>query len=296
MTIEQAQEIIRGIDYPHATDEALEALKTAYQVMYAETDDLGFLFNLGGVYYDQREFDKAIPYFLRAAEADLDPALESLGFAYLYGNGVEVDDEKAFDYFSRSAEKGNRESRYKIADMFRDGRYVNADYNKYVLIIEQLWEEDHNPDGKVFSDPFPEIAIRLAEIRYEQNRKEESLTLYRQARDFMEFRMTQDLFWGNFEIMKRCVIGMDTLFDVDLSNFNFWDLYAMLRTPIDITMTIGDVDHHIISSEVDGHMVVLADGEQYDNIDTFMQWGKIDGQRICESLIRTPQNPEPGQG
>nr|AGS53406.1 hypothetical protein [uncultured bacterium contig00025] len=47
----------------------------------------------------------------------------NLGYCYYYGRDMEINYEKAYDCFSRSAFLGNANAMYKLGDMFFYGYY-----------------------------------------------------------------------------------------------------------------------------------------------------------------------------
>lgn len=67
-----------------------------------------------------------------AMKTDLSDAslLEWLGYCHRYGKGVAVDYDKAFKWYLKSAENGNRDGQYHVAEMFEDGQGVKEDEAK----------------------------------------------------------------------------------------------------------------------------------------------------------------------
>lgn len=74
-----------------------------------------------------------------AAEYDYDQAYECLGYIWYYGRTGKVDHKKAYEYFSKLMDKGNPVAAYKVADMYKNGYYVEKNQKKYEEIIEALY-------------------------------------------------------------------------------------------------------------------------------------------------------------
>lgn len=111
-------------------------------------------------------FTEAMDYIIQSTK---DPhAMLSLG-GYYY--------EKAFRYFKLAKDAGNMVGAYKLADMYKNGYYVEKDNDKYCEIIEELYPQIKNTT--CLGDPLPEIATRLAHIRTEQGRIGEAVQLIR---------------------------------------------------------------------------------------------------------------------
>ncbi|MBU3032419.1 sel1 repeat family protein [Paracoccus sp. XHP0099] len=75
----------------------------------------------------ERDMVKGIDLLERAAAADHNLAMAFLGKAYLYGNEVEKDEEKAFTWLSRAAQKGA--AFYDLAYLHgqEEGKYADAE-------------------------------------------------------------------------------------------------------------------------------------------------------------------------
>ncbi|MCR5268522.1 MAG: hypothetical protein K6E16_08400, partial [Lachnospiraceae bacterium] len=201
MTIREARNIARAFERNHnATDDDVFQFTEAMNYLIEELHDPADMMYLGGYYYEIRRFDLALKYYEMAATYDYDPAYECLGYIWYYGRTGERDYEKAFTYFSRLMEKGDFVSTYKVADMYKNGYFVEKDQKKYEQIIEDLYPKVRDLDN-VF-DPVPEVFTRLAHIRTDQGKIEEAVELYLYAKDFLAQRIKYNAFFGNLNIMK----------------------------------------------------------------------------------------------
>ena len=88
---------------------------------------------LGALYYMGHgvdlDFEKAMEYYEMGMDWGSSQAAVNFGYCFYYGrNGEEPDYEKAYQYFSRGIMMdGNPEGYMKIADMYLRGRYVKED-------------------------------------------------------------------------------------------------------------------------------------------------------------------------
>ena len=131
MTIYEAHRIIREyymITNPTEEDDFLYTEALSYVV--EETQDPEYILELGGYYYDRRNFDLALKYYELAAAYGSDEAMLGLGYIWYYGRTGQVDYKKAFEYFSRCMEQGHLVAAYKVADMYKNGYYVEKDMEK----------------------------------------------------------------------------------------------------------------------------------------------------------------------
>ena len=140
MTIPEARKNIE--DYyrkPNHTDREDFILTEAYGYLIEEEHNPEDMMSLGGYYYENRNFDLALKYYELAATYDYENAYECLGYVWYYGRTGERDFKKAYEYFSKAMEKGSPIATYKIADMYKNGYYVEKDEARYEQIIEELY-------------------------------------------------------------------------------------------------------------------------------------------------------------
>ena len=89
----------------------------------AKTGNPNALFHMGLYYYSLDDFEAALTWFQRGADAGSAGAMYSLGVLCLYGKGVEKDTNKALSLFVQSAAKDNADACYILAMMYIDGWY-----------------------------------------------------------------------------------------------------------------------------------------------------------------------------
>ena len=223
------------------------------QEMFMFTDAMSFLIKkehnpedmmlLGGVYYEQRNFDLALKYYEMASEQDYEPADECLGYIWYYGRTGNRDYEKAFYHFSKSAKLGNLVSQYKIADMYKNGYFVEKDYDKYVSIIKELYPKVKN--AKYTNQPLPEVFTRLARIYVKEGDTKRAIRLYDKAKDFLIQRIMHNAFWGNLNIMMWLIDDLYKLKNFNKKNFDLYDMFYLLTKPCIITFKCDDTKYTV---------------------------------------------------
>ena len=278
MTIKEAKEICARLErYDETLSEEDCFLYTeALGFLIEKTHKPKYMLALGGVYYARKDFDLALKYYEMAADLGSESAIEGLGYIWYYGRTGTVDYEKAFRYFSSL--KHNIVAQYKVADMYKNGYYVEKDYKKYKRIIERLYE-----DVKDMENPFapvPEIFTRLASIRTKEGKTDEAIRLYCEAKDVLAQRIEDNPFFGNLTIMKYLIKNLYELKAPDLKNIDLFDLYELLTKPVKVTFMYDGEEFVVEAVEEDGEVIISFDGKWYRTTDDFFAKASIDGLRL----------------
>ena len=204
---------------PSEEDRFLYSEAEAVRFLIEETKNDNYMVELGGMYYEQQYFDLALKYYEMAAEYNNLYAISNLGYVWYYGRTGERNYEKAFYYFDRARQMGDMVAAYKVADMYKNGYYVEQDYEKYKAAIEELYPKVK--DARRLNAPLPEIFTRLARIRTEEGNTREALRLYLIARDFLSQRIRFHPFFGDLNIMKWMIEDIYKLRAFDRESFGF---------------------------------------------------------------------------
>ena len=268
MTEKEARKLIDDFhraDYP--TEEQFFTFAEAMDFFIEKYHDPGDMMHLGGEYYEMKRFDLALKYYEMAAAYDYDPAYECLGYIWYYGRTGERDFKKAYGYFSKLMEKGDPVAAYKVADMYRNGYYVEKDQKEYEKIIENLYTSVKDMDN-VF-DPVPEVFTRLAKIRTSQNRKEDAVELYLHAKGFLAQRIRHNAFFGNLNIMKWLIDDLYEIIEFDEDVMDFYDLYHVLKTPHKISFMYEGREYSAESVMEGNECAVCFEGKWYRNREDF---------------------------
>ena len=281
MTINEARSIQDEFhENQNPTEEDVFLFTEAMNFLIEKEHNPADMLSLGGYYYEIKRFDLALKYYEMAATYDYDPAYECLGYIWYYGRTGERDFKKAFEYFSKLMAKGDPVSTYKVADMYRNGYYVEKNQEKYEEIIENLYPRVKSMTN-VF-DPVPEVFTRLARIRTSQGRKDEAVELYLYAKDFLAQRISYNAFFGNMNIMKWLIDDLYELIDFDLDDFDLYDLYYLLKSPHKITFMFNDEPQTLESVMEGDECTVCFNGKWYHSRDDFFKDACVDDIKITE--------------
>lgn len=284
LTIEKAQQILD--DYYDLTQPKYEddiALIHALEFLIKETNNPEYMVELGAWYYGQKQFDLAEEYYLMAAKLGYNDAYECLGYIYYYGRVGHPDYEKAFHYNKLASDKGNLVAAYKLADMYKNGYYVQKDYPRYVQIIKDLYSKIQGATNTF--DPVPEIYSRLAKIYVEEGNEDQAIQLLLIAKEFQSQRLIYSQFFGDLTIMKYIVNDLYSLIQFDPNYMDLFDLYYALQKPCKVAMEILGDDHIIEAKYEDGLFYICMDNKNYEDVDQFFQNAMIHNEPLYSQYV-----------
>ncbi len=279
MTITEAKRVVKKYhSLVNPSQEEKFCYTEALDFLISKTGNSDFVVDLGAFYYEQRDFDLALKYYEMAAEKQNLYAISNLGYIWYYGRTGKKNFEKAFFYFDQARKKGDLVAAYKVADMYKNGYFVEKDIKKYKQIIEELYPQVK--DAQYLNDPLPEVFTRLAKIRTEEGDTETALSLYDQARNFLSQRIQNHPFFGDLNIMKWLIQDVYQLRKFDEENFGLYDLFQLLQQPLKVHFSFDGDEHEIESAEEEASIAIRLDDQWYRTIDDFFLKAELDGVQI----------------
>lgn len=279
MTIKEALKNVNDIiANQNLTDDEEFIFVESLSFLIEKTNDPQYMMELGGYYYEKQNFDLAIKYYELAALQEYVPAYMGLGYIWYYGRTGENDYKKAFEYYEKARVKGDPISAYKIADMYKNGYYVEKDYEQYKKIITDLYNE-HKDDISAFSI-VPEIYTRLAKIKIQEGDTDFAIKLLKEAKETLSERITMNAFFGNFTIMKWLINDLYKIKKFDKAYFDFYDLYYVFENSRKISFIYDDVKYEVEAIQEDGIIAIRFNNIWYRDIDDFMKKANIDGKKL----------------
>lgn len=110
-------------------------------------------------YYKARNYELALPLYKKVASSGYAKAMTDLGIFYNTGEcGVSRDDNKAFEYFQKASEKGNKDGMFQLAKLYYNGLGTERDYKKalewFLKAAENGEENSMNYIGLIYLNGF----------------------------------------------------------------------------------------------------------------------------------------------
>ena len=276
MTVEEARKLYEKYkkeihwENNHENEDALFEIT---EFLLKETKDPWYSSDLGSFYYDRRQFDLALKYYEMTYELGDHEIASCLGYIWYYGRTGTVDYEKAFNYFSEAAQLGNAEAKRKLADMYKNGYFVEQNYEKYCKIIEQLYEE--HKDDKYKFEVLPDICTRLAGIRKKEGNIPEAIRMYQIARTYLPQRMQLLEFFGDINVMDWLINDVYSMIEPDFSDLDIFDLFYVMKQPA-VASFYWKKKKYTIRSEIEnGEYAVEFNGHWYHSMNELFRDAKL---------------------
>lgn len=108
----------------------------------AELGDPMALDTLGCFYGFFNDHEKAMQYFLKAAEKGYAPSCNNIGNMYYYGDGVQKDYKKAFEWYYKSAEQNNPRAQFNLGFLYENGKGIEQSYENAFKWYSKAAEQD----------------------------------------------------------------------------------------------------------------------------------------------------------
>ena len=280
----QAKEILKKY-YEDISNGDGFMLVEALEFLIETTKEPRYMHELAWYYASTKRIDLEEKYLLMAAEYDYGPAFEELGYIYYYGQNGVVDYKKAFQYFSKGAKNCEGTDKYwcmyKLADCYHNGYYVKKNEDKYRKMIEKLHDKMRFP--KYLSEPYPEVAYRLAKIRIEEKNTSNAVYLLESAKEFMQQRLKNEAFWGHIELMGMIVNALYEVRDFDYDDIVFYDLFYLIDKYKSITFKYqGDV-YEIETDNSQGDVAIKFGNNWYKTKQDFFEKARI-GEKLLTAI------------
>ena len=261
------------------SEEDIFLFTEAMDLLIRKNKDPNDMMDLGGFYYENKYFDLALKYYEMAAEYKLPFAFDCLGYIWYYGRTGRRDFEKAFRYYSLAKDAGIAEAAVKVADMYKNGYYVDRDPGKYREIIEELYPKVRG--ARSLNDPLPEVFTRLAMIRKEEGRINEAVRLLLQAKDFQAQRLKYSNFFGGINIMKWLIDDLYEMIEFDTGDFDLFDCMWLLRGPAVIRFRHDGMELEIRAEEEEnGEFAIRWQDGIYADRDEFYAKAMLGDRRL----------------
>lgn len=285
MTIKEAEKIYDKYAFKSVlSDDEEFMLIEALEFLIKETKNSRWMVELGGYYYEKKQFDLALKYYEMADSYGNPWAPEGLGYIWYYGRTGTRDYKKAFEYYSKAAKHGFLRSKMKLADMYKNGYYVEKDYDKYVELIEELYDKSTSGYGW---DEKNDIEIRLARIRVEQGKIDEAEWLYRDAKDYLAGKITDTPFFGDLNVMKWLIEDLYKIVDIDYSDMDLFDLFFVLQSPGKVAFKYEGKDYIAEAVQEDVGVSVRFGDKWYRDVSEFFLKAAIGDERLAVLAYET---------
>ena len=127
-------------------------LEKAFELYYkaCELGSESACLDLGGAYYDRKEYDKALKIFKMAADRGYASCIANIGLMYYYGRGVPSDVNEAARLFGEAADKGDAMAQYNLAICLYYGYGVPVNHDLALYYFKKAADQGFRPAKKQY--------------------------------------------------------------------------------------------------------------------------------------------------
>lgn len=132
--------IIHSKDVVDFTELGIEFENVVFDEKYRKIEEEkspSKFYDEGDKLYDNKEYEKAIELYKKAAALGHIGVLNRLGWMYQYGEGVEQSDTEAVKWYRKGAEAGNAKAMNNLGLMYQNGSGVEQNYNKAIELYKK---------------------------------------------------------------------------------------------------------------------------------------------------------------
>lgn len=277
MTELQAKKIVKEYYSDESKGDGF-MLVEALEFLIEKTKEPKYMHELAWYYATIKRIDLEEKYLMMAAEYDYGLSIMELGYIYYYGQNGVVDYKKAYQSFKKASKLCSEPDKYwcmyKLADFYHNGYYVKKNEEKYRKMIENL----HKKMGwsKYLSDPYPEVAYRLANIRIEDKDKSDAIYLLESAKCFMQQRLKYEPFWGHIELMGMIVNRLYGISDFDYDDVTLYDLFYLIDKHKSISFKYQGEKYSIEVDKSQGELAIKFGDTWYKSKQDFFEKARIE--------------------
>lgn len=296
MTQPEAWKLIQYYYDNGRREEDKSAFHKTCRFLMDEYGDTKAAITSGDDYYSDRDFVNARRNYQYAAERNEPYGYIGLGNLWHYGRCGTVDDQKAYECYQKAvALLTGREdfivnpdpkpvlkdedayddlinAVYQIADLYREGSYVQQSFSIFSSLIRYLYDWMKEPE--IFDYYMPEVELRMADATLHENPDDQNraLTYLDDARKRMCVRLEGDSFFGDYEVMKDIVNRIHDLKKPDTNDYDLYDLNVLIEKPCTVSFICQNQKYEI-TREKDGK--IHDRNHIYASVNEWLQNAKI---------------------
>ena len=119
----------------------MEALDACSLEINRQPSNPRIQYQYGRVLDKQKLYAEAIVWYQKAAQQGYTAAQNSLGYAYEWGQGIEMDMQKAIHWYQQAAEQGHAQAQNNLGTMYDHGKGVDDDEERAIYWYQKAAEQ-----------------------------------------------------------------------------------------------------------------------------------------------------------
>lgn len=280
MELEEAKKILADYNkklMPTEADEKLYVDTLNYLISVTESPEYQAM--LGSYYFERKEFEQALEYYLVAAEANNKEAVCGLAYIYYYGMCGEPDYKLALHYYKRASQMGVDAATIQVAEMYAKGLGIKKNVEEAKKILTDLYERTKNTD--LIYSIYPEVVIKLSNYWLNDKKYDDAFNALTKAKDFIKSRLVYDSSFLEYENMEKIISLIYKCVDFNRLDMDIYDIIYYFKKEGNVSFVFNNKKYDIKGEKDGNSMAIEFNGKWYQDVRSFILNAKINNERIA---------------
>lgn len=298
MTLEEAKKTIKEItdrihEKSYFTEEEEFQINELSKYICEQEKSGNYASFVGNKCMENDKCDLALYYFELSIQYGYLHSYKYAGDIYYNGWAkCGKDLKKAFEYYTKAIETKvvgdgtwenpitdvHNDAKMSLAKMYKNGEYVEKDYEEYKRLINEVYEEVKDKED----DEQTKYLVLKEKVAIAIEEKDEEA-----AADYLVDAMysSEEFYFQTFMVEELYTLEefANTLFEivpVDIFDVDFPEIFYLLKKPCKIKFVLDGKEHYIESLKEKDAIVIKLEDQWFRNVVEMIDKAKIDGQEL----------------
>ena len=299
MTVEEARKLIEEMTFEKndfSKEEEFQIHELSKYICEQEKSGIYASF-IGNKYIENGKMDLALYYLELAVEYGDLQSYQSVGNIYYFGwSSCGKNLKKAFECYSKAAEVKktgdgtwenpisdvHNEAKISLARMYKNGDYVEKNYEEYKKLINEVYEEskDETDNEQIKYAVLKEMAVIAKEDgNLEKAREYLYEAMYSSMKSYCDTLMFEELY-----IIDEFANMIYEIEEIDITNIDFPEIFYLLKKPCKIKFELNEEEYHIESLYEKDSIVIKIGNQWFKDVEKMIDKAIVDEKELKYSI------------
>ncbi len=186
--------------------------------------------------------------------------------------------QKAYELYRFGTTKGNLMAKLRLAQMYRDGIYVEQDTARYQKMVEECYTDFCAVASKEFLPTIAIIVFELSLIEEMRGNLPKSIEYLTELKETLEKAYETGADFDNFSM--KMLNRFYTLTSFNAQTMNVFDIAYVLQKPCVVQFQVKRTKYQVQSLYQNNRLVVLFQNRYYRNPQDFLNRATLHNERL----------------